>query len=153
MKKTLMDRLFRWKAAERPDGEAAPTIASEWSSAIAACLAVEGGRRATAVRCERLLRSVEKEGDEGLGRLAALLSTLNKTSAISVSERYVAMEEADLFGNRSARLAMLDVFETPRRRMIALIAACPGGPDILHKIEEAAGPDLGKDIADILAGR
>lgn len=152
MTKRLLDRLFRRKAAEPLDDDAAPTIASDWSKAIASCLAVEGGRRATAIRCERLLRAVEVTGTEGLERLAALLSSLNETAAASVGERYVAMEEADLFGNRSARLAMLDVFETPRRRMLALISVCHGGTDLLLEISDIAGPDLGKDIADILAG-
>lgn len=120
-----------------PGGETA-VLAAE----MQACLNRTGGTLATARRTEALAGLFAGLSPTGKERYVETLQSLDAASGRSVADRYSDIEEAELFGRPSSKLAMLDAFETPVRRMLAALHGTKNGIALIGEIATFADGDL-----------
>jgi hypothetical protein len=71
---------------------------------------------------------------------------LDKKAAEATSERYAEIEEAELLGRSSSKLAILDAFETPQRRMLAMLNGTKNGAATIEDIRAIADESLKNKI-------
>lgn len=107
-----------------------------------ACLNRTGGTLATARRGEALSDLLLKLTPEGCRVFIATLQSLDTTAAEVTSERYSQIEEAELFGRSSSKLAILDSFESPQRRMLGVLKGTRNGSETIEKLKSLADEDL-----------
>lgn len=107
-----------------------------------ACLNRTGGTLATARRAEALCDLFEKLTPDGQHSYIAVLKSLDATAAVVTSERYSQIEEAELFGRSSSKLAILDAFESPQRRMLGMLKGARNGARTIAALRSVADDDL-----------
>jgi hypothetical protein len=110
------------------------------------CLNRTGGTLATARRAEALSDLFWKLTPEGCRAYIATLESLDTTAAEVTSERYSQIEEAELFGRSSSKLAILDSFESPQRRMLSMLKGTRNGSATIEKLRSLADEDLKSSI-------
>ena len=86
---------------------------------------------------------------EGKRRYVDTLKSLNAAGGKSVSDRYSDIEEAELFGGSVSKLAMLDAFETPVRRMLAALNGTENGPALITEIRAFSDEELTKEMNNL----
>lgn len=149
----FLKRLF---GAKRPKpasvAGSADDDAGRLRTEIQLCLARSGGAMATGRRVDGLVAWHRRHSPAARKTLGAVLSRLNDDAAEVAAAHYSKIEESEFYGRRSSRLAFFDAFETPRRRMLALIRDADGGRELLENLRAEAGADLAADIGDILSG-
>ena len=107
-----------------------------------ACLNRSGGTLATLRRTNALAGLFTGLSADGKLRFIDVLNSLNAAGAKAATDRYSDIEEAELFGRSSSKLAMLDAFETPVRRMLAALNGTTNGPALIAEIRELADDEL-----------
>ena len=152
----FLRKLFAGRA--RPGRDPAPFSAdlggdddARVSAALRECLARTGGERATAQRAAGLVRLFIRLSPDGRARFAHILDEMNETDAVDAMSRYSRIEEAELFGRPSSKLAIFDAFEPPRRRLLLHFRDAPGGDAMLTALRDISTGGLAGDIADVLA--
>ena len=110
-----------------------------------ACLASSGVSLSSRRRLRELVALHRQLTPLGVSRFAQLFNRL-EISRQESSDRYSVLEEAELFGSSASKLSILQAMESPRRRMLALFAATPGGTEMLEAVKQHADPDLCDEI-------
>lgn len=126
-------------------GDETDTLADE----MQACLNRRGGTLTTLRRAEALAGLFAGLSAEGKHKYIETLKSLDAAAGRAVGDRYSDIEEAELFGRPSSKLAMLDAFETPVRRMLAALNGTANGPALISEIREFSDDDL-KNLMDNL---
>ena len=67
-------------------------------------------------------------------------------------DQYAEIEEAELFGGSDSKLAIVDLFETPRRRVLKQLASAGFDDEMLLVIKALSNSEMENDIDEILAG-
>jgi len=127
-----------------PDAET-DTLAAE----MQACLNRSGGTLATIHRTQAVATLFSGLTTEGKRRYVDTLKSLNAAGGKSVSDRYSDIEEAELFGGSVSKLAMLDAFETPVRRMLAALNGTENGPALITEIRAFSDEELTKEMNNL----
>jgi hypothetical protein len=146
----LFNRLFR-RAPPPPsfsvdlDGDDPGRLRAE----MLACLNRAGGTLANLRRAGALSDLFNKLTPDGQRRYVDVLTSLDETAAVATSERYSEIEEAELFGRPSSKLAILDAFETPQRRILGQLKATRNGAQTMDAIRQHADDELKKSIDTI----
>ena len=115
------------------------------------CANRRGGSLRNARRAKALADLFYALSPTGKEIFANLLAGTNDSAERSAGERYSEIEEAELFGGSDSKLAVLEMFETPRRRLLAHLGTTPGGKDLLHEISALSSPEVCQDISDLQA--
>lgn len=127
-----------------PDTETA-VLAAE----MQACLNRSGGALTTIRRTQGIATLFSGLSAEGKRRYVDTLLSLNDSAGKSVSDRYSEIEEAELFGGSASKLAMLDAFETPVRRMLGALNGTENGPALIAEIGEFGGEEIIKESINL----
>ena len=147
----LFSRLF---AKSAPLPAFSPDIAGDESSRLAAnlraCANRRGGALKNARRAEALTGLFAGLSPTGKRVFAEIIDTLNDDARESMGEQYAEIEEAELFGGSDSKLAVLDMFETPRRRVLNYMSTTVTGPDALRDLREFGGAAMRNEIDSIL---
>ena len=114
-----------------------------------ACLNRDGGALATIRRTTSLARLFDGLSADGKRRYVETLKSLDAMGVKSAADRYSEIEEAELFGRSSSKLAILDAFETPVRRMLAALNGTADGPNLIKKIMQYSDESLKKHIRNL----
>ena len=83
------------------------------------CANRQGGSLKNARRSQALAELFHRLSPAGKQVFADLLQSLNDAVQQATGERYAEIEEAELFGGSESKLAVFDMFETPRRRLLS----------------------------------
>ena len=126
-------------------GAEAELLATE----MQACLNRSGGALATIRRTEALAGLFGGLSADGKQRYVDTLKSLDAAGGKSAADRYSEIEEAELFGRSSSKLAMLDAFETPVRRMLAALNGTANGTALIAEIREFSDDDLQNEITNL----
>lgn len=118
-------------------------------SEMKACLNRTGGTLTNARRANALAALFGKLTPAGRQRFIEVLNSLDETGAVSTSERYSQIEEAELFGRPSTKLAILDAFETPRKRILSQLKSARDGNQTIAMIRDLADDELSQEIDNI----
>ncbi|MEE2996502.1 MAG: hypothetical protein VX700_05090 [Pseudomonadota bacterium] len=113
------------------------------------CANRRGGSLQNARRAKALGDLFNALSPTGKEIFANLLAGTNDSAERSAGERYSEIEEAELFGGSDSKLAVLEMFETPRRRLLAYLGTTPGGRGLLHEISALSPPEVRQDIRDL----
>lgn len=142
----LFQRIFTSLFARPAPPSFMPDLPGDETDVLAAemqaCLNRSGGALATVRRTEAIARLFAGLSADGKRRYIETLKSLDAAGGKSASDRYSDIEEAELFGRPSSKLAMLDAFETPVRRMLAALNGSENGPALISKIRELADDEL-----------
>lgn len=111
-----------------------------------ACLDRAGGTLTNVRRAGALSDLFDRLTPAGQRRYVAVLQSLDETAAEATSQRYSRIEEAELFGRSSSKLAILDAFETPRRRMLEQIKSARDGARTITALRAVADDETRKII-------
>ena len=114
-----------------------------------ACTHRDGGTLATARRAHALAELFGKLTAEGKQIYIGLLIGLDDAAPASAADRYSQIEEAELFGRSSSKLAILDAFERPTRRMLTLLNDSGLGAQMIAEIRAVSPTVLQEDIDKI----
>ena len=114
-----------------------------------ACLNRSGGALTTIRRAQDIATLFSGLSTEGKRRYVDTLLSLNDTAGKSVSDRYSEIEEAELFGGSASKLAMLDAFETPVRRMLGALNGTENGPVLIAEISELGGEKITQETKNL----
>ncbi|MGB0631519.1 MAG: hypothetical protein ACPGRZ_12580 [Alphaproteobacteria bacterium] len=117
---------------------------------LKACANREGGSLKTARRAQALSDLFPKLSPAGKQAFADMLGSLNDETRPATGDRYAEIEEAEYFGGSESKLALLDMFETPRRRVIGHLADADTGSETLKEIKGLSNDDVRTDIDEIL---
>jgi malonyl-CoA decarboxylase len=146
----LFDRLFAsFRKAAPPltfDPDLSGDDAERLRAEMQACLNRAGGTLANLRRMEALSDLFGRLSPEGRRVYVAVLAALDRKAAETTSERYSEIEEAELFGRSSSKFAILDAFETPRRRMLAMLKGTKNGAGTMADIRAISDDDLTSEI-------
>lgn len=146
----LFDRLFSNFRKSVPPPTFTPDLGGEDAERLRAemqtCLNRAGGTLVNLRRMNALADLFGRLSPEGRGVYVNVLGTLDKKAAKATSERYSEIEEAELFGRSSSKLAILDAFETPQRRILAMLKGTKNGAQTIEEIRAIADDDLKKNI-------
>ena len=115
------------------------------------CANRKGGSLKNARRAESLANLFHSLSPSGKEVFANLVAGLNNDAGRSAGEQYSEIEEAEFFGGSESKLAVLDMFETPRRRLLAHLATASGGKDLLNTISAILPVEAAQDIKDLEA--
>lgn len=107
-----------------------------------ACLNRAGGTLTNIRRATALSDLFNRLTPEGQHTYISVLKSLDETAAEATSERYSQIEEAELFGRSSSKLAILDAFETPQRRMLEQIKSARNGVEAIAALREIGDDEL-----------
>ena len=147
----IFNRLFSKQSARAsftpdiPDGER-----SQLEAEFKACANRQGGSMKNARRAHALAELFQGLSPAGKQVFADLLGGLNEAGQRSTGERYAEIEEAELFGGSESKLAVIDMFETPRRRILFHLGTTKNGHELLAALQVLASSELREDIEDIL---
>ena len=122
---------------------------TQLAAELTACANRQGGSLKTARRARALATLFFGLTPVGKKVFADTLADLNDRGQRTAGDRYAEIEEAELFGSSDSKLAVLDMFETPRRRVLCHLRETENGEDILTEIRALADPDLRTDIDDL----
>ena len=119
-----------------------------------ACLddeSVVGTRR----RADALADLYHRLAPPGQARFVATVGALGDRSGtpgggLSEPGAFARMEELELFGRASSKLALLESLEPPRRRLLQLFAATARGREMLDGMRRHADTGLSAEIDRIL---
>jgi hypothetical protein len=146
----LFDRIFSSfrKTAPPPifDLNLAGENAERLRAEMQTCLNRTGGTLTNLRRIHALSDLFDRLTPEGRRKYVSVLGTLDKKAAQATSERYSEIEEAELFGRSSSKLAILDAFETPQRRMLAMLKGTKNGTAVITDIRAIADDELKREI-------
>ena len=112
------------------------------------CANRQGGSLKNARRSQALAELFHRLSPAGKQVFADLLQSLNDAVQQATGERYAEIEEAELFGGSESKLAVFDMFETPRRRLLSHLGSTENGSVLLAEIGTLADPDTREDIAE-----
>ena len=142
----ILSGLFARPAPPRftPDlpGDETDVLAAE----MQACLDRRGGTLMTVRRTEALAELFGNLSPEGKQRYIDVLKSLDAAGGAAAADRYSDIEEAELFGRSSSKLALLDAFETPVRRMLAALNGTENGQAVIAGISDLADEELRSQI-------
>ncbi|PPR11796.1 MAG: hypothetical protein CFH41_00671 [Alphaproteobacteria bacterium MarineAlpha11_Bin1] len=145
-------RIFRKKtphlsfSLDLPEEERARLL-----SELKDCANRKGGSLKNARRAEALTNLFHSLSPVGKRIFASLVAGLNDDAGQSTGEQYSEIEEAELFGGSESKLAVLDMFETPRRRLLAHLDTTSNGKDFLNTIGAIVPEEVCQDIRDLQA--
>lgn len=149
----LLQRLFGSLFARPAPPAFSPDLPDDETEILAAemqaSLNRSGGTLMTVRRTEALAALFPGLSATGKRRYIDVLKSLDAASGKSTSDRYSEIEEAELFGRSTSKLAMLDAFETPVRRMLAALNGTENGPALIAEIRELADEDLLKQLISL----
>jgi len=149
----LFDRLFpNFRKTVAPpifDPDLAGNDAERLRTEMQTCLNRAGGTLANLRRINAVADLFHRLTPEGCGVYVNVLGTLDQKAAKATSERYSEIEEAELFGRSSSKLTILDAFDTPQRRMLAMLKGTKNGARTIEGIRALADDSLKREI-DIL---
>jgi len=114
-----------------------------------ACTHRDGGTLATVRRAQALAELFGKLTADGKQIYIDLLIGLDTAAPASAADRYSQIEEAELFGRSSSKLAILDAFERPTRRMLTLLNDSGRGAQVIAEIREVSPTVFQEDIDKI----
>lgn len=114
-----------------------------------ACINRIGGTLTNARRANALAGLFQNLTPAGQRQFIAVLTYLDEDAAEQTSERYSQIEEAELFGRSTSKLAILDAFETPRKRMLSQLKSARDGDETLAAIREMADEDLKNEVDNL----
>lgn len=119
------------------------------ASEMQACLNRSGGTLMTLQRTKALAGLFAGLSADGKQRYIDVLKSLDASGGKAATDRYSEIEEAELFGRSSSKLAMLDAFETPVRRMLAALNGTTNGPSVIAAIRELADDDIKEQMINL----
>jgi len=115
-----------------------------------ACIERRGGELKNARRAKALVDLFSKLNDDGKEVYAGIVDGFNETAKEDIGEKYSKIEEAELFGGSASKLAVLDSFESPRRRLILRLGDTGNGQWILSELATTVSTESQKEIKSIL---
>ena len=74
------------------------------------------------------------------------LRSLDAGAPQTTSDRYSQIEEAELFGRSSSKLAILDAFAPPQRRILGMLSATRDGARTIQSLRSIADDELKSSI-------
>ncbi len=109
----------------------------------------------TTQRANALADLYHRLAPPGQARFVAIVGALGDRSGtagggLSEPGAFARMEELELFGRASSKLALLESLEPPRRRLLQLFAATARGREILNGMRRYADTGLSAEIDRIL---
>ncbi|HCH56171.1 MAG TPA: hypothetical protein DEV64_03690 [Rhodospirillaceae bacterium] len=116
---------------------------------LTACANRSGGSLKNARRAQALADLFRGLSPAGKKVFADTLGTLNDAASRTSGEQYSEIEEAEFFGGSESKLALLDMFETPRRRILHHLSGTSSGLKILGEISTLSEVDVQKDIDEV----
>ena len=119
---------------------------------LQACAHRRGGTLNNTRRAQALADLFLSLSPAGQQVFADTLNGLNETAHRSTGDRYAEIEEEELFGGSDSKLAVLDMFETPRRRVLSHLRNSNAGPECLLEIRRLSESDLQNDIDEMVSG-
>ena len=111
-----------------------------------ACIERRGGTLKNSRRAQALSNLFGRLSPDGQLVYIQILETLNDDLPETSPEIYSKLEEAEMFGRSATKLAVLDAFETPRRRLIEILSRTESGPEALENISNLASREVTEDI-------
>ena len=141
MKTMFLKRLF---SSSEPVATFSPNLGENdrqrLIAEMKACIERRGGELKNARRAKALVALFSKLSNDGKEVYAGIVDGFNEIAKEDIGEKYSKIEEAELFGGSASKLAVLDSFESPRRRLIQLLGNAGGGQSMLQ--------ELGKMVSD-----
>lgn len=122
---------------------------TQLSAELNACANRQGGSLKNARRAQALTSLFAGLSPAGKMVFTEVLTDLNDRMQRAPGDRYAEIEEAELFGGSDSKLAVLDMFETPRRRVLSHLKETENGHGILAEIEALAGPEVRAEIEEL----
>lgn len=117
-----------------------------------ACLEGKGGALAVARRIAALTELFGNLSETGRARFAETICAID-TAAPPIADRYGRIEETEYIGGPAGKLAIVDAFVPPRRRLLILFEASEGGTGMLTALRDIVTEEVAQEISDVLAGR
>ena len=119
---------------------------------LVACAKRQGGTVRNARRAQALTELFKKLSPQGRQVFVNLLQNLNGEECFMAGDQYAEIEEAELFGGSDSKLAIVDLFETPRRRVLKQLTSAGFDDEMLLVIKALSNSEMENDIDEILAG-
>ena len=116
-----------------------------------ACLRQTGGVLATRRRIANLVDQYARLDPEHRMGFVKALNCLDDAQRGS-SDHYARLEETELFGRASSKLAIFATLEPPRRQMLTLLNGAKGGPELLLSLRQVADDELSTEINGVVSG-
>ena len=138
----------RRSTASIPVGE--PRTPEQIVLEMRACLRLTGGVMATRRRIAALVEMFDGLDTKGRQGFADALNRLDEAHHSS-GDQYARLEETELFGRASSKLAILETLEPPRRRMLSLLHGAKGGPALMQTLRQVADDDLSAEIDRVVS--
>lgn len=113
------------------------------------CINRVGGALTNARRANALADLFGKLTPAGQRQFIAVLKRLDDIGAENTADRYSQIEEAELFGRSSSKLAILDAFESPVKRMLWQLQSSRDGAKAIAGIREAGDRSLNEIIDNL----
>lgn len=110
------------------------------------CLDRTGGTLTTARRAEALSELFLRLTPAGQHKYVNTLRSLDAGAPQTTSDRYSQIEEAELFGRSSSKLAILDAFDPPQRRILGMLSATRDGARTIQSLRSIADDELKSSI-------
>ena len=117
-------------------------------SEMKACIERRGGTLKNVRRAQALTDLFNRLTPGGQLVYIQVLEAFGDDLPETSPETYSKLEEAEMFGGSASKLAVLDAFVTPRRRLIAMLSRTENGPETLETISKFASQDVIEDIHD-----
>ena len=117
---------------------------------MADCADRRGGSLKNARRAQALAALFDKLSPAGKQVYVEVIEELNQTCRQAPGDRYSEIEETELFGGSGSKLGILDLFETPRRRLLSRLCETERGTELLGDIRLLASPETAEDISIII---
>ena len=146
----FLKRLF---SSGQPVATFAPNLAGEdrqrLIAEMKACIERRGGEFKNARRVNALVDLFSKLTDDGKRVYAGIVDGFDEIAKEDIGEKYSKIEEAELFGGSASKLAVLDSFESPRRRLILLLNDTENGQSMLLELATIVSTESQKEINSI----
>ena len=150
MKTMFLKRLF---SSSEPVATFSPNLGENdrqrLIAEMKACIERRGGELKNARRAKALVGLFSKLSNDGKEVYAGIVDGFNEIAKEDIGEKYSKIEEAELFGGSASKLAVLDSFESPRRRLILLLNDTENGQSMLLELATIVSTESQKEINSI----
>jgi hypothetical protein len=115
-----------------------------------ACIERRGGELKNARRANALVDLFSKLTDDGKRVYAGIVDGFDEIAKEDIGEKYSKIEEAELFGGSASKLAVLDSFESPQRRLIQVLGYAGGGQSMLQELGKMVSEETLNEIYKLI---
>ena len=114
------------------------------------CLHRRGGEREKNLRAIAIAEIFHSLSINGKKTYSNILSTIGDHRSHFKGDDYSQMEEAEFFGKSNMRRAILEIFESPSRRLCDILINTPNGLNCLTAVRKYADKNLEKEIDAVI---